>query len=106
PSNGFFIRGLHQANRDGTLSDATAGGLLDQSRCSPVGSGGVRRREAVRSRGDEAKRVSCCTASTLPWRYTVELWMGLQMDWEVRSARDQGIDRLVDVITPCRRRAS
>ena len=36
---------------------------------------------------------------------SVELWVGLELDWEIRSARDQGVERRVAAITPLRRTA-
>src|SRR5436190_7736164 len=39
------------------------------------------------------------------FRTSVELWTGLQLDWEVRSARDAGIERAVEGIVPHRHTA-
>lgn len=36
---------------------------------------------------------------------SVELWMGLQQDWDIRSARDAGIERVVAKIRPFKRSA-
>lgn len=37
------------------------------------------------------------------FRTSVDLWMGLQQDWDLRCARDAGIERLVAVVRPRRR---
>jgi addiction module HigA family antidote len=37
------------------------------------------------------------------FRTSVELWMGLQVDWDIRSARDAGIERAVAHVKPLRR---
>jgi len=34
---------------------------------------------------------------------SVELWMGLQQDWDIRSARDAGVERAVAKVRPLRR---
>ena len=36
---------------------------------------------------------------------SAELWMGLQQDWDLRSARDAGIERVVAGIRPLKRSA-
>jgi addiction module HigA family antidote len=36
---------------------------------------------------------------------SAELWMGLQQDWDIRSARDAGIERVIARITPMKRSA-
>ena len=36
---------------------------------------------------------------------SVELWMGLQQDWDIRSARDAGIERAIATVRPLRRSA-
>ena len=39
------------------------------------------------------------------FRTSVELWMGLQQDWDIRSARDAGIEKAIAAIAPLRRSA-
>jgi addiction module HigA family antidote len=39
------------------------------------------------------------------FRTSVELWTGLQVDWEIRSARDAGIEREMAAIAPHRHSA-
>ena len=34
---------------------------------------------------------------------SVELWMGMQQDWDIRSARDAGIAKTIAKIVPLRR---
>ena len=36
---------------------------------------------------------------------SVELWMGLQQDWDIRAARDAGIERAIARVRPLRRSA-
>lgn len=36
---------------------------------------------------------------------SVELWMGLQQDWDIRSARDAGIEREIAKVRPLKRSA-
>jgi addiction module HigA family antidote len=36
---------------------------------------------------------------------SVELWMGLQQDWDIRAARDAGIERAIAKVRPLRRSA-
>ena len=36
---------------------------------------------------------------------SVELWMGLQQDWDIRAARNAGIERAVAKVRPLRRSA-
>lgn len=36
---------------------------------------------------------------------SVELWMGLQQDWDIRAARDAGIEQTVAMVQPIKRSA-
>jgi antitoxin HigA-1 len=56
---------------------------------------------------NEKRRITPDTAYRLARFFgtSVELWMGLQQDWDIREARDAGIERDVAKIRPLKRSA-